>query len=55
MRHRIGDRYSLLLVARSVGFVSSVYTLFPLRDLSFTQVGVLSALASFLGVGRARP
>lgn len=55
MRDRIVGQFYLLQATRSVGFVSPVYTLFLLRDLSFTQVGALSAFASFLVVAGEIP
>jgi len=42
---RVVTKFYLLQASRSVGFVSPVYTLFLLRDLSFTEIGLLSALA----------
>jgi MFS family permease len=39
-------KFYLLQATRSVGFVSPIFTLFLLRDLSFTVVGSLSALSA---------
>lgn len=55
MRDRLVGRFYLLQATRSVGFVSPIYTLFLLRDLDFTQVGALSAFASFLVVAGEVP
>jgi MFS family permease len=43
-------RYYWYRATLSVGFVTPVFTLFLLRSLTFTQVGVLSALYSVLAV-----
>lgn len=39
-------KFYLLQATRSVGFISPIFTLFLLRDLSFTVVGTLSALSA---------
>ena len=43
-------KFYLLQATRSVGFVSPIFTLFLLRDLSFTVVGSLSALSAAIVV-----
>ncbi len=43
-------RYYLYRVTLSTGFITPIFTLFLLRSLSFTQVGVLSALYSVVAV-----
>jgi MFS family permease len=43
-------RYYWYRVTLSVGFITPVFTLFLLRDLTFTQFGALSALYSVLSV-----
>lgn len=43
-------RYYAYRATTSVGFVTPVFTLFLLRTLSFTQVGVLSAIYAVLSV-----
>lgn len=55
MRDSLVQRFYLLQATRSVGFVSPVFTLFLLRDLSFTQVGILSALSAVLVVAGEVP
>ncbi len=39
-------KFYLLQATRSVGFIAPIFTLFLLRDLSFTVVGTLSALSA---------
>ncbi|WP_336358367.1 MFS transporter [Haloarcula sp. CGMCC 1.6347] len=43
-------RYYLYRATISVGFITPIFTLFLLRTLTFTQVGVLSAVCSALSV-----
>ncbi|SEO51395.1 Major Facilitator Superfamily protein [Halogranum amylolyticum] len=43
---RLVTRYYLYQATRSAGFIYPVFTLFLLRTLSFTQVGLLGALSS---------
>lgn len=43
-------RYYLYRATLSVGFITPIFTLFLLRSLTFTQVGMLSALYSVLSV-----
>ena len=43
-------KFYLLQATRSVGFISPIFTLFLLRDLSFTVVGSLSALSAAIVV-----
>ncbi|WP_049914450.1 MFS transporter [Haloterrigena salina] len=48
-------RYYLYRATISVGFITPIFTLFLLQTLTFTQVGVLSALYSLLSVGGEIP
>ncbi|RBI63430.1 MFS transporter [halophilic archaeon] len=50
MSSRLIGKYYLFQATRSVGFISPIFTLFVLRDVSFTQYGALSALSSTLVV-----
>jgi MFS family permease len=50
MTRRLVGRYYAYRATLSVGFITPVFTLFLLRTLSFTQVGVLSAVYAFLSV-----
>jgi MFS family permease len=52
---RVVTKFYLLQATRSVGFISPVFTLFLLRSLNFTQIGVLSALSAGLVVGGEVP
>ncbi len=48
-------RFYVYQATRSVGFISPIFTLFLLRDLSFTTLGGLSAFYSFLLVAGEIP
>ena len=48
-------RYYLYRATLSVGFITPIFILFLLRSLTFTQVGVLSALYSVLSVAGEVP
>jgi MFS family permease len=50
MAERLVGKYYLYQATRSIGFISPIFALFVLRDLSFTQYGTLSALYSALVV-----
>jgi MFS family permease len=50
MAERLIGKYYLYQATRSIGFISPIFALFVLRDLSFTQYGTLSALYSALVV-----
>ncbi|WP_327053215.1 MFS transporter [Halomicrococcus gelatinilyticus] len=50
MADRLIGKYYCFQATRSVGFISPIFTLFVLRDVSFTQYGTLSALSAALVV-----
>jgi hypothetical protein len=50
MTRRSVGRYYAYRATLSVGFITPVFTLFLLRTLSFTEVGVLSAVYAGLSV-----
>jgi MFS family permease len=47
---RVVTKFYLLQATRSVGFISPIFTLFLLRTVNFTQIGLLSALSAGLVV-----
>lgn len=51
MTSRVVTKFYLLQATRSVGFISPVFTLFLLRALNFTQIGLLTAFSAALAVG----
>lgn len=55
VRDAVVTKFYLLQATRSVGFISPVFTLFLLRSLSFTQVGLLSALSAAVVVAGEVP
>ncbi|MEF8800403.1 MAG: MFS transporter [Halolamina sp.] len=55
MPSRVVTKFYLLQATRSVGFISPIFTLFLLRSLNFTQIGVLSALSAALVVAGEVP
>lgn len=55
MPSRVVTKFYLLQATRSVGFITPVFTLFLLRSLNFTEIGVLSALSAALVVAGEVP
>ena len=55
MRDAVVTKFYVLQATRSVGFISPVFTLFLLRSLSFTEVGLLSALSAAVVVAGEVP
>ncbi|MFC6725979.1 MFS transporter, partial [Halobium palmae] len=53
-RHLVAKFYALQ-ATRSTGFVSPIFALFVLRDVSFVEYGVLSAVLSIVMVGGELP
>lgn len=48
MAERLVAKYYSFQVTRSIGFISPIFALFVLRDLSFAQYGLLGGLYSML-------
>ena len=55
MRDAVVTKFYVLQATRSVGFISPIFTLFLLRSLSFTEVGLLSALSAAVVVAGEVP